>query len=276
MTHGIEWLNRPGTIGESWNPITGCTPVSEGCAHCYARRMAKRLAGRHGYPESPHEFDVTLHPDKLDQPLHWRKPRTVFVCSMSDLFHPDVSDERRAKMLAMPLLCPQHTFMFLTKRPQRMADLLNNKHFLRYIEVVYTINVRRLDLGLPIEPPKWPPKNAWGLVTVENQDRADKRIPWLLKTPFAVRGVSVEPMLGSVDIEHWLGDNFSSLYGGFAPGLSWIIAGAETGPGARPMDLAWARDLRDQCKEAGVPYFFKRPSPSTEMPPDLMVREWPV
>jgi len=90
----IEWLARAKTIPESWNVITGCTPISEGCAHCYAKRMSKRLAGRAGYPEAPHEFDVTLHPDKLDEPLSWKKPRTVFVCSMGDLFHDAVPFER--------------------------------------------------------------------------------------------------------------------------------------------------------------------------------------
>lgn len=263
----IEWTHRSGTKGESWNPITGCTPVSEGCQHCYARRMARRLAGRYGYPEAPHEFDVVAHIDKMPQPWRWRKPRTVFVCSMSDLFHADVSDDRCAKILAMPALCPQHTFLFLTKRPQRMANLLNNEHYLRYIEVVYTINVRRLGLDLPIEPPKWPPKNGWFGITAENQQRANERIPWLIKTPAAVRFVSFEPLLSSIHVDARLTAQLVRL--------DWAIVGAETGPGARPMDLQWARDLRDQCQAAHVSFFFKRGGPGQEIPEDLLVREWP-
>jgi len=311
MTHGIEWLNRPGTKGESWNPITGCTPISEGCQHCYARRMAKRLAGRCGYPEAPHEFDVTLHPDKLKEPLRWRKPRTVFLCSMSDLFHEDVPYEPVAQIFGVMALARQHTFIVLTKRPERMKecmDLLDDNGEMwywrdwaahkfgapdwlsggGYQEDEHPGNpafIERLPLEFRPEP-EWPLPNVWGLVTAENQERADERIPWLFEAPFAVRGVSVEPMLGPVHLgKHLPGYRWEAV--GDGPdvvgaeavwderGLDWVICGAETGPAARPMDLAWARDLRDQCKAAGVPYFFKRPSPGTETPPDLMVREWP-
>ena len=111
----IEWTHRPGTTGVTWNPVTGCTPISEGCANCYARRMAKRLAGRHGYPEAPHEFNVTLHPDKLENPLKWRKPRTVFVCSMSDLFHEDVPLWYISLIWSVMTQTPQHTYLVLTK-----------------------------------------------------------------------------------------------------------------------------------------------------------------
>jgi protein gp37 len=239
--------------------------------------MAKRLAGRYGYPESPHEFDVTLHHDKWREPLRWRKPRTVFVCSMSDLFHEDVDEYFRAYLWSVMCAANRHTFIVLTKRAKNMHDWI-------------------------VENEMDAPPNIWLGVTAENQQRADERIPWLLRMPAAVRFVSVEPMLGPVTLNEdwfyelgyyqtghgrceWCGwfqcscgrrayeeeEGYSWLY----LGLRWIICGAETGPGARPMDLAWARDLRDQCKAAGVPFFWKRPSPGTEAPSDLMVREWP-
>jgi len=263
--HGIEWLNRSGTTGESWNPITGCTPISEGCTNCYARRMARRLAGRFGYPEVPHEFDVTLHPDRLEDPLHWRKPRTVFVCSMSDLFHKDVPFEFIDMVVDRMELTPQHTYIILTKRPQRMHE---------YWQMW---NSSDLASGW-----RWP-ANIWGLVTAENQRCADERIPWLIKTPFAVRGVSIEPMLGPVDpfdvdghiaVQMEEANRRELRYP--ADVIDWVICGAETGPGARSIDFAWARDLRDQCAAAGTPFFWKRAGPGQTTPPDLAaVRQWP-
>jgi len=248
--HGIEWLNRPGTVGESWNPITGCTPISEGCLHCYARRMAKRLAGRYGYPVAPHQFLVTWHPDKIEQPLHWQKPRTVFVCSMSDLFHCQLGNSIINHVFhVMVNQAPQHTYIVLTKRAERMAKFLQA--------------TRWLDRG----GAEGPAKNVWLGVTAENQHWADERIPYLLATPAAVRFVSFEPLLGPIFVD--------ARQANLLAGIQWSIVGAETGPGARPMDLSWARDLRDQCKAAGVPYFFKRAGPGQETPPDLMVREWP-
>jgi len=227
MPTKIEWAT------ETWNPITGCTPISEGCKNCYAKRMAQRLAGRFGYPADD-PFRVTLHPDKLDQPLRWKKPRRVFVCSMGDLFHEDVLEEWIDQVYEVIANTPQHTFQILTKRPERMA---------RYIRI--------MSAALP---------NVWLGVTAENQEQADKRIPVLLQIPAAVRFVSVEPMLEAVVIGDLLGDAYSSMHGGFAPGIDWVICGAETGSGARPMDLDWARDLRDQCVSAEVPFFFKRDS----------------
>jgi len=227
MPTKIEWAT------ETWNPITGCTPISEGCKNCYAKRMAQRLAGRFGYPADD-PFRVTLHPDKLDQPLRWKKPRRVFVCSMGDLFHEDVLEEWIDQVYEVIANTPQHTFQILTKRPERMA---------RYIRI--------MSAALP---------NVWLGVTAENQEQADKRIPVLLQIPAAVRFVSVEPMLEAVVIGDLLGDAYSSMHGGFAPGIDWVICGAETGSGARPMELDWARDLRDQCVSAEVPFFFKRDS----------------
>lgn len=261
MRHKIEWLNRPGTTGATWNPISGCTKISPGCKNCYAERMSKRLRGRAGYPADD-PFRVIGHPGKLDAPYRWRKPRTVFVCSMGDLFHEDVPwpDIERIFQVMLNYKNRHHTFMLLTKRAKRMHEFI-------------TANYPGLDRCAP---------HIWGLITAENQEQADKRIPWLLKTPFAVRGVSVEPMLGPVDISEYIGENAydwwserGPLYPGDMIPLHWIICGAETGPGARPMDLAWLRSIRDQCAVTGTPFFFKRTSPGTETPPDLAIREWP-
>lgn len=240
--HGIEWLNRPGTVGESWNPVSGCTPISEGCLHCYAQRMARRLAGRFGYP-ADYPFRVTWHADKIEQPLHWSKPRTVFVVSMGDLFHQQLSHGIINHVFhVMVNQAPQHTYIVLTKRAEQMAEFLQT--------------TRWLDRG----GPEGPAKNVWLGVTAENDARAAERLPFLRATPAWLRYMSVEPMLGPMKIEPW---------------LDWVICGAETGPGARPMDLAWARDLLGQCRAAGIPFFWKRAGPRQETPPDLMVREWP-
>jgi len=232
----IEWTDA------TWNPVTGRTKISRGCARCYAERMAYRFAGCNGYPHRPQHFDVTLHPQRLERPLRWRKPRRVFVCSMSDLFHEDVPDSYIDRVFEIMIYSAArqlgHTFQVLTKRPERMLAWFNAGR-------------NRGGDHVPLH-------NLWLGVTCENQEQSDKRIPYLLQTPAAVRFVSVEPMLGPVDIEHFLGDTFSSLYGGFSLGLDWVICGGESGPGAQPMHPDWARALRDQCASAGVPFFFKQ------------------
>lgn len=234
MATKIEWTD------ETWNPITGCTKISEACKHCYAERMSKRLAGRCGYP-TYYPFKVTLHEDKLDEPLRWKKPRQVFVCSMGDLFHEDVPIRWFYEVYKVMEQCKHHTFLVLTKRPQRMANVLEQ-----------------------FEGRSWPLSNVWLGVTAENQQRADERIPVLLQIPAAVRFVSVEPMLGPVDLRKWMAwDGFRRNIPGFIPnpnyrGLNWVICGGETGPGARPMHPDWARSLRDQCQQVGVPFFFKQ------------------
>ena len=236
----IEWTEK------TWNPITGCTKISAGCANCYAERMSHRLAGRFGYPADD-PFRVTFHPDKLEEPLHWKTPRRVFVCSMGDLFHEKVSDEWLAEIWSVMLRCPQHTFQILTKRPAACRWWID-LHYGRF-------DVRCIE----------PPQNIWLGVTAENQTEADKRIPILLDIPAAVRFVSIEPMLGGIDISPYLPCEVDS--GGYdpqghsinvwMPGIDWVIVGGETGPGARPMHPDWARSVRDQCQEAGVPFFFK-------------------
>jgi len=242
----IEWTD------ETWNPVTGCTKISPGCEHCYARRMAQRLAGRCGYPRDD-PFRVILHEETLDKPLHWRKPRRVFVCSMGDLFHENVPDEYRMQVFNRCVAAPRHTFQILTKRPANA---------LRYYQ------------GRPALP------NVWLGVSPEDQERADQRIPVLMECPAAVRFVSVEPMLGPVDLTPWLyrtreielaDDGAHIRRNRILPALDWVICGCETGPGARAMDPNWARSLRDQCVAAGVPFFLKRLSDGSRL---LDEQEW--
>jgi protein gp37 len=199
--------------------------------------MAKRLAGRCGYP-ADNPFTVTLHKDKLSEPLRWKKPRRVFVNSMSDLFHENISDEFICDMFRTMSYAHEHTFMILTKRPER-AKVWYDRHS-------NGVTIGRDAFLQPIYC-EWPLPNVWIGVTAENQHRADERIPILLQIPSAVRFVSVEPMLGSVDL------NKSCE----SEELDWVICGGETGPGARPMHPDWVRSLRDQCHEAKVPFFFK-------------------
>lgn len=240
----IEWTD------ETWNPVTGCTKISEGCVHCYAERMSKRLAGRYGYPPAPRGFDVALHPDRLGEPLRWKKPRMVFVVSMGDLFHEDVPDEYIGRVWDVMVRAHWHTFQVLTKRADRMREWVNGWYR------------RRCSDAIP---------NIWGLVTCENQMRADERIGDLICTRFAVRGVSVEPMLGAVDLSPWLVKRWIQGYSTpmsrrlgrdsdpvQKPRLDWVICGGESAPGARPMHPDWARSLRDQCQAARVPFFFKQ------------------
>ena len=229
MPTKIEWAT------DSWNPITGCTPISEACTNCYAKRMAEtRLRGRFGYPEDE-PFKVILHPERLEEPFGWRKPRRVFVCSMSDLFHEDVPDEFICRVIAAIALTPlKHTFLILTKRPQRMHEFI--------LGLPQRDHTFRLWVAAGGE---WPLSNLWLGVTAENQARADERIPVLLQIPAAKRFVSVEPMLGPVDLSYFINS------------LDWVICGGETGPGARPMHPDWVRSIRDQCRESGTPYFFK-------------------
>ena len=220
MPTKIEWAS------ESWNPVTGCTPISEGCRYCYAKRMANRLRGRYGYPKDD-PFKVTIHPDRLDQPLKWRKPKRIFVVSMGDLFHEDVKyDWIRSILFTMYGGGRHHAYLILTKRPERMYDFF--KHNM---------------------PDYWPLSNVWLGVTCENQHAADERIPILLQIPATVRFVSCEPLLGEIDFSH-LPESGAEL--------DWVIVGGESGPGARPMHPDWARSVRDQCQSAGVPFFFKQ------------------
>jgi len=224
----IQWTNKV------WNPVTGCTKISAGCQHCYAARMAHRLNGRYGYPLAPNEFKVTLHPDKLSEPGKWRKPSMIFVDSMGDLFHPDVPDAFIEMVFLRMANFYWHTFQVLTKRAERMQ---------RFVSALDTKEI----IGESVRPFR----NIWLGVSAENQATADERIPWLLKTPAAVRFISVEPMLGRIDLSEGL-----TLRG---PALNWVIAGGESGPGARPHpSLIDVRYLKAQCVRTGVPFFLKQ------------------
>ncbi len=249
----IEWCDSV------WNPTTGCDKVSPGCDNCYALTMAKRLQAmgqakyrNDGDPRtSGPGFGLTMHEDALSLPLRWRKPRSIFVNSMSDLFHPKVSDEFIARVFRVMSAARQHTFLVLTKRAARMQTLLASD---RFDAPVFLRNVR---LG----------------VSVENQEQADARIPRLRRAPAVVRWLSCEPLLGPLDLSrHWVGapqwgpeypeptSPTGLLVQDLVPGptIDWVVAGGESGPAARPMHPAWPRSLRDQCVAAGVPFFFKQ------------------
>lgn len=237
MPTKIEWAT------ETWSPVTGCTKISEGCANCYAERMSKRLAGRYGYPEVD-PFKVTFNPFRLHQPLKWKKPKRIFVCSMGDLFHADVHVAWIDQILNVIHECPQHIFMVLTKRPE------NIKHKLLSW---YHNGERRTFAWADVMP-----GNVWLGVTAENQKRADERIPILLDIPAAVRFVSVEPMLGPVSFSHhWLGLCEKGSPCGEHGYLDWVICAPETGPGRRPYNIKWIRYLKNQCIAAGTPFFLK-------------------
>lgn len=257
----IEWTEQ------TWNPTTGCDRISPGCDNCYALTMAKRLKGMgsakyqtDGDPRtSGPGFGLTGHPDTLGEPLRWKKPRRVFVNSMSDLFHARVTTGLITDVWKIMAATPQHTYQILTKRASRLAPVLAKVH---------------AELGLTDPLP-----NVWLGVSVENQKYADLRIPALLAAPAAVRFLSCEPLLGPVDLfpgdhaghesdydgdlicldcstdqEHvsWRAVNRTAL------GIDWLIVGGESGPGARPMDLAWARQLVEQGRDAGAAVFVKQ------------------
>lgn len=278
----IEWCDA------TYNPITGCSPVSEACRNCYASRMIGRNLPKMGHvgPFS----QVQFHPDRLDQPLRWKKPRRIFVCSMGDLFHEDVPMEWLDKVFDVMeggdsdyrngRWCPGlwHTFMILTKRPDRMKSYIE---FRLGKKQAYADQFKKCPTAEMQDSPaaRWAQQAArgdfypiWLGVTAENQEMADQRIPILLQTPAAVRFVSVEPMLGRVDLKRYLFgaqarkvllDAGGSLEGLPAhlvppPSLDWVICGGESGPGARPLHPDWPRSLRDQCQSAGVPFFFKQ------------------
>jgi protein gp37 len=254
----IEWAEKV------WNPVTGCTPISPGCANCYAKRMAPRLAGRCGYPADD-PFRVTVHEDKFNEPVHWRKPARIFVGSMTDIFHDEVPFEALDEIFLTMCAHPRHTFLILTKRPQRMQEYFAAVD--RRFEDVHAFVAEQVS-GHDYRP--WPWANVWLGVTAENQAMADERIPVLLSIPAARRFVSIEPMLGPVDLRLTRGTRDEDYHGynddgpidyvitSRADDLHWVICGGETGPGARPMHPDWPRSLRDQCTSAGVPFFFKQ------------------
>jgi len=248
----IEWTDA------TWNPVTGCTRVSKGCDNCYIERTANfRVNGRKfDKPGIGGTTGVLLHPERLDQPLRWRKPRRVFVNSLADLFHDDVPDEFIVEVFACMWWAPRHTFQVLTKRAGRMRSLVPR--------IEEQLRERERDLALVDHPTPlaWPLPNVWLGVSIEDQAAADLRIPTLLDTPAAVRFLSCEPLLGPVVLRpEWTAVELMSFGGGRAelfPRVNWVIAGGESGKDARPMHPDWARSLRDQCVFAEVPFHFKQ------------------
>ncbi|SIF58354.1 DUF5131 family protein [Mycobacteroides abscessus] len=247
----IEWADA------TWSPVTGCTRVSNGCLNCYIERSTPiRIAGRKFDGEGiGSSLAVQLHPNRLDWPLRKRDGKKIFVCSQADLFHSDVPDEYIAKVFAVMALAPHHTFQVLTKRHDRMRSLLNSAYFLQAVGRVWAEPPSDWPLPRDWRVPVWPLPNVWLGVSAEDQKRADLRIPALLHTPAAVRFVSAEPLLGPIDLH---GDPIGKDSVFWIGHLDWVIAGGESGPGARPMHPDWARSLRDQCVAAGVPFLFKQ------------------
>ncbi len=274
---GIEWTDT------TWNPIRGCSRVSDGCRNCYAERMAHRFSG----PGQPYEGltqlvnghpawtgKVTLVEKHLLDPLRWEpirtqteaeeiagsygtRPRSIFVNSMGDLFHPNVRDAWIAKIVAVMIRANWHIYQVLTKRPERAQCLLSSEDFWRLVNAEI-----HATLGVIVHWSKLPDHVHLG-VSVEDQVTANERIPLLLQTPAALRFISAEPLLGAIDLSALPRppEFHRSPYGWhhwWPKKLHWVIVGGESGPGARPMHPDWARRLRNQCVFAGVPFFFKQ------------------
>lgn len=240
----IEWATHV------WNPFTGCDAVSEGCENCYARTMAEtRLRGRGGYDDVA-PFRLTFHPDRLEEPLHLRRGQRIFVCSMSDIGHPDIEWGAFVDVMRIIKRASKHKFMMLTKRPEMLLErfqVLAGTH-----PYTHTLaDVSHL-ANLP---------NLWVGVTVENQRRADERIPVLLRIPVhpdAGRFVSVEPMLGHIDLYDGFYEGDDDLPGPYRQKLNWVICGAETGACKRSCNPEWVAFLRIQCQDVEVPFFGKK------------------
>jgi protein gp37 len=241
MSTGIQWTD------ETWNPIRGCSLVSAGCKNCYAMGVAARFSGpglayeglarrrSNGKPQWTGE--VRVIESHMNDPLKWRKPRRIFVNSMSDLFHENVSNETILRVWEVMEKASHHTFQILTKRPARMLDFLGGSS------------------GAGLSAPPLP--NVWLGVSIENQETADERIPLLLQTPAAVRFISAEPLLGPIDISLYLEEE-GYIDDQYVRPLDWVIVGGESGRDARPCDLEWIRDIRAQCGFNGVACFVKQ------------------
>jgi protein gp37 len=284
-TSSIEWTDA------TWNPVTGCSVVSPGCSHCYAMRLAgtrlRHHPSRAGLTRETRGGPVwtgrvRLNEQWLGQPLRWRRGRRIFVCAHGDLFHEAVPDEWIDRVFAIMGEATQHVFQVLTKRPRRMRD---------YLLAARSGPPKMVPMGdgslaqHPFNSELKPPRNVWLGVSVEDQKRAEERIPDLLATPAALRFLSCEPLLGPldltsidlafaeareaepsglVDVDALTGIHFDSegsvegVWGSPDPHVDWVIAGGESGQGARPMHPDWVRSLRDQCAAAEVPFFFKQ------------------
>jgi protein gp37 len=288
---GITWTEQ------TWNPLRGCTRVSEGCRNCYAESVAARFSG----PGQPYQGLARMTPsgprwtgkvqfveDHLLDPLRWQRPRRVFVNSMSDLFHDSIADQQITDIFGVMGLASWHQFQVLTKRPARMLQFLRSgDHGLKaQVKAMMTrggiadpLVFKALDRDR--RPRQYPLPNVWLGVSAEDQATADERIPLLLQTPAAVRWVSAEPLLGPIDFSHdtevgpltWLRP-FEDC-----PRVDWVVVGGESGAGARPMHPEWAQSLQQQCAAARVPFFMKqldgKRKALADFPEALRVREYP-
>ena len=328
----IEWTDK------TWNPVRGCSRVSAGCSHCYAEGVARRFAGpgqpydglvrigKDGRPKAQWNGTVRVIDDHIADPLRWSKPRMVFVNSMSDIFHESLDAQQIARVFAVMGLAHHHRFQVLTKRAHRMGTVLSNPRFWHSVvsaaEEMTRVHPMPEAIRAIVSSP-WAGFDEWAIETieshslpnvwlgasVEDQSSADERIPALLSAPASVRWVSYEPALGPVDFSRVKVPDAPSppshatvlhAFRGFGSRLDWIVVGGESGPGARPFDVAWARSTVAACREAGVPCFVKQlgsypvvlnpmdptsfvPASLThrkggdpsEWPEDLRVREWP-
>jgi len=210
----IEWTDS------TWNPVTGCTKISAGCDHCYAERFSERFRGTPNHPFRT-GFDLTLRPERLEQPLRWREPRMIFVNSMSDLFHKGIPKEFMGRVFETMECAHWHTFQILTKRSSLMRDFLRRRY-----------------------SSQSGPVHMWFGVSVEDGGKKS-RIRHLREAPAGVRFLSIEPLIGPVGMLD-------------LTGIDWVIVGGESGPGARPMHSDWVREVRDQCLRQGVAFFFKQ------------------
>lgn len=259
MASNISWLWPPGYKGESWNPVTGCSHDSAGCEHCYAEELSRR----YGWTKLPWtaqnaKENIKLRWDKLDVPLHWREPRCIFVNSMSDLFHKEVSDDFLHEAFRIMTTLTRHIFIIVTKRAERMYEYLSAPHE-QWRDVL----------------PKSP--HIWLLVSTEDQANFNRRVPWLLKTPAYVRGISYEPAIGP--IKPWWTDDRGDIIGALSglresphwtdgpivktptyAKLDWVLYGSESGNGRRPEMPEWAESMYKECRRFKIPFFFKQAS----------------
>jgi protein gp37 len=260
---GISWTDS------TWNPVTGCSKISAGCKNCYAKQLHdKRYKAYHAGKAMPEQYStpfevIRLHNNRLQIPIHWKKPRKIFVCSTGDLFHEGVSFYFIEEVWDIMFDCPEHTFQILTKRPDRMLEFAN-----------WMVNRRNRNIDY---------HNVWLGTSIENQEQADERIPYLLSTPAQVRFISAEPLLGELNLSKPCGFD-KPIQTQAMEGISWVIVGGESGKAARSMNMVWAWSIRYQCKEFGVPFFMKQLSqadyPNTfrdfnSFPKDLQIREFP-
>jgi protein gp37 len=273
----IEWTDA------TWNPTRGCTEIAPGCAHCYAKVFAERFRGvpGHAYERG---FDPRIAPEQLPVPLHWKKPRRIFVDSMSDLFHESFDFEYIAQVFAVMGISPRHTYQILTKRPQAAAEFFEwlgddpgerigvaafNSEYVAFEDVDVIVSNYINGWSKFSDDDKnpcngavkhWPLPNVWIGTSIANQTDADKNIPHLLRIPAAVRFLSVEPLLGPIEFSDVSrrADAVGQLGRRALTGINWAIVGGESGPGSRPCNVEWIRSIVEQCKAADVPVFVKQ------------------